>query len=355
VGGVLGTPDRTHDASDGQGDSGAVDGWSRRTAVSPRRREVPDGLVPGGYRRGVTVDDDGGPGGSRTPAGESFRLDRAVASLYADLRLTPTLHTLLARTRELVDGVAGSISVIDPDAGTYSKVAERGISCQVGRTFSLDEGATGRAAARRRPVVIDDYSAITGRHLTPDHPANRGSVAAVPIWWRGQLIGVNVAFAGRRRRFTTAEVDRLEVLTQTAAGAIVTAGAGDPSLTRFLDHGRDPVEPLTAPSASEGRGTTSPVARTVDRLAAADGLAPVDRPPAAGGPGPGPWRGPTPLTARETEVLAMVALGLGDREIARRLVLSPKTVEKHVGSAIRKTGSASRTGAAVHGREHGWI
>ena len=34
----------------------------------------------------------------------------------------------------------------------------------------------------------------------------------------------------------------------------------------------------------------------------------------------------------------MVALGLSDREIARRLVLSPKTVEKHVGSAIRKTG-----------------
>ena len=74
--------------------------------------------------------------------------------------------------------------------------------------------------------MIDEYSAIAGRHLLPDHPANRGSVAAVPIWWRGEVIGVNVAFAGRRQRFTTAQIDRLEVLTQTAAGAILRARDG---------------------------------------------------------------------------------------------------------------------------------
>jgi DNA-binding NarL/FixJ family response regulator len=123
------------------------------------------------------------------------------------------------------------------------------------------------------------------------------------------------------------------VLTQTAAGAIVTAGAGDPSLTRFLDRG---------PAAA-------------DRPAVVEHPAAPPEPRAAAGR-PGPGEGPaTALTVRETEVLTMVALGLGDREIARRLVLSPKTVEKHVGSAIRKTGSASRTGAAVHGRELGWI
>ncbi|WP_298460972.1 GAF domain-containing protein [uncultured Cellulomonas sp.] len=284
----------------------------------------------------MTVDDDRGLDRAPGPAGEPFRLDRAVASLYTDLRLTPMLHTLLARTRELVGGVAGSISVIDPDAGTYSKVAERGISCQLGRTFSLDEGATGHAVARRSPVVIADYSAITGRHLAANHPANRGAVAAVPIWWRGELIGVNVAFAGRRERFTTAEVDRLEVLTQTAAGAIITAGAGDPALTRLLRASRR-GEPAPAAAPGGGASGTHAAARV--------------HPPVR----PAPPATPTPLTGRESEVLTLVALGLGDREIARRLVLSPKTVEKHVGSAIRKTGSASRTGAAVRGREHGWI
>jgi DNA-binding NarL/FixJ family response regulator len=93
--------------------------------------------------------------------------------------------------------------------------------------------------------------------------------------------------------------------------------------------------------------------RTDARSAAPDALGPGDGDPVSDHHGG--IRATSSLTARETQVLAMVALGLGDREIARRLVLSPKTVEKHVGSAIRKTGSASRTGAAVHGRELGWI
>ena len=323
--------------------------------IGGRRREVR--ADQGGYRRGVTVDDDCGPGARSTGPDESFLLDRAVASIYADLRLTPMLHALLARTRELVGGVAGSISVIDRDAGTYRKVAERGISCQVGRTFSLSEGATGRAVDRGSPVVIDDYSAIVSRHLPPAHPANRGSVAAVPIWWRGELIGVNVAFTGRPQRFTAAEVDRLEVLTQTAAGAIVTAGVGDPSLARLLDRSGDapgrsvqrPLEddgvPPLAPSGADRLGSGARIDAAVER-----GTGDTHRADHGGGPGR-----PSPLTARETEVMALVARGLGDREIARRLVLSPKTVEKHVGSAIRKTGSASRTGAAVLGLERGWI
>lgn len=309
----------------------------------------------------VTVVDDGDRGITATPPGDPFCLDRAVASLYVDLRLTPMLHTLLAHTRTLVDGVAGSISVIDPEAGTYCKVAERGVSCRLGATFPLDEGATGRAVAGRRPVVIEEYSAIAGRHLLPDHPANRGSVAAVPIWWRGEVIGVNVAFAGRRERFTTMQIDRLEVLTQAAAGAILSAGKGEPSLTRFTDgYGRRP-HGLAAGSAGTavpgGTAMAPPVRRAVAALLASTDQVGVGCAPsgASAHPVPGGRRGPTALTPREGEVLAMVALGLSDREIARRLVLSPKTVEKHVGSAIRKTGSASRTGAAVRGRERGWI
>lgn len=303
----------------------------------------------------MTVDDDCGTETGTTPAGLSgpFALDRAVASLYADLRLTPMLHALLARTRELVDGVAGSVSVIDPDAGTYRKVAERGIACQVGRTFPLDEGATGRAVHHGSSVVIDEYAALAARHLPPEHPANRGSVVAVPIWWLGELIGVNVAFVGRHQHLTSQEVDRLEILTQTAAGAIVTAGAGDPALARLLGGrvGRAPVA-VTPTLGDAGRPpavlhAAAPAAAAVTTASALPVGITDDVGRTAGAP--------SPLTTRETEVLALVALGLGDREIARRLVLSPKTVEKHVGSAIRKTGSTSRTGAAVLGLERGWI
>jgi DNA-binding NarL/FixJ family response regulator len=42
------------------------------------------------------------------------------------------------------------------------------------------------------------------------------------------------------------------------------------------------------------------------------------------------------------DVLALVAEGLTNVAIAERLVLSPRTVESHVASALRKTGAAGR-------------
>lgn len=49
------------------------------------------------------------------------------------------------------------------------------------------------------------------------------------------------------------------------------------------------------------------------------------------------------LTAREREVRTLVAKGLADKQIATALGISVKTVEKHVGSLLRKTGSSNRT------------
>lgn len=49
------------------------------------------------------------------------------------------------------------------------------------------------------------------------------------------------------------------------------------------------------------------------------------------------------LTAREAEVLAVVAEGLTNKEIAARLRLSPRTVEKHLEALLRKTATRSRT------------
>jgi DNA-binding CsgD family transcriptional regulator/tetratricopeptide (TPR) repeat protein len=49
------------------------------------------------------------------------------------------------------------------------------------------------------------------------------------------------------------------------------------------------------------------------------------------------------VTPREADVLLLVAEGLPNKEIAARLHLSPRTVEKHVESLLRKTGARSRT------------
>jgi DNA-binding NarL/FixJ family response regulator len=63
----------------------------------------------------------------------------------------------------------------------------------------------------------------------------------------------------------------------------------------------------------------------------------VPRHRAGDGDLPGPLRA-LGVTEREADVLRLVAQGLGNREIAERMFLSPRTVEKHVASLLAKTG-----------------
>ncbi|HEX6739191.1 MAG TPA: LuxR C-terminal-related transcriptional regulator, partial [Vicinamibacteria bacterium] len=66
-----------------------------------------------------------------------------------------------------------------------------------------------------------------------------------------------------------------------------------------------------------------------------------------------PPRYPTGLTAREVEVLRLVAEGLTNAQVAARLFLSPRTVDRHLGSIYGKLGVATRTAAATFAIEHG--
>jgi DNA-binding CsgD family transcriptional regulator len=61
---------------------------------------------------------------------------------------------------------------------------------------------------------------------------------------------------------------------------------------------------------------------------------------------PNPWAG-AGITDREGDVLRLVTEGLANKAIAARLHLSPRTVEKHVESLLRKTGARSRTELAT--------
>ncbi|MEV1010551.1 response regulator transcription factor [Streptomyces sp. NPDC049881] len=59
------------------------------------------------------------------------------------------------------------------------------------------------------------------------------------------------------------------------------------------------------------------------------------------------------LTERETEVLGLIARGRSNREIARALVLSEKTVKTHVSNILMKLDLADRTQAALWAVRHG--
>jgi ATP/maltotriose-dependent transcriptional regulator MalT len=64
-------------------------------------------------------------------------------------------------------------------------------------------------------------------------------------------------------------------------------------------------------------------------------------------------RAPMGLTAREVEVLRLVAAGRSNQEIAEQLVLSEKTVARHLSNMYTKLGVGSRTAAAAFAFEHG--
>jgi len=64
---------------------------------------------------------------------------------------------------------------------------------------------------------------------------------------------------------------------------------------------------------------------------------------------------PAGLTSREVEVLRLLAMGLSNREIAGRLVISPKTASHHVEHIYAKTGATNRAMASLFAATHGLI
>ncbi|TYB53813.1 response regulator transcription factor [Nonomuraea sp. PA05] len=62
---------------------------------------------------------------------------------------------------------------------------------------------------------------------------------------------------------------------------------------------------------------------------------------------------PVPLTEREREVLALIAAGRSNREIARSLAVAEKTVKTHVSNVLMKLGVQDRTQAALYAVRHG--
>ena len=61
------------------------------------------------------------------------------------------------------------------------------------------------------------------------------------------------------------------------------------------------------------------------------------------------------LTARETEILGLVAQGRSNGEIARQLFISAKTVSVHVSNILAKLGASGRTEAAAIARRDGLL
>jgi predicted ATPase/DNA-binding CsgD family transcriptional regulator len=115
---------------------------------------------------------------------------------------------------------------------------------------------------------------------------------------------------------------------------------------RFLDAAAGLGEREVARLWAEGAAMTAAAAvrLALSGEADGDGSAVAD---AASHAGAGPSVPANALTAREQEVVALLAAGLSNRDIARELVISPATAARHVANILAKLGFSSRSQVAV--------
>jgi DNA-binding NarL/FixJ family response regulator len=159
--------------------------------------------------------------------------------------------------------------------------------------------------------------------------------------------GVEATRAVRASRPATAVVvlttytDDESILAALQAGAAgyLTKNAGRDDIRRALE------------AAVAGQSVLDPVAAA--RLVEAAGREPAAAGPAGSAPAGSAPGLPDGLTEREGEVLALIAQGLSNAEIASQLFVSRSTVKTHINQIFAKTNSRDRPQAIVYAQQHG--
>jgi DNA-binding CsgD family transcriptional regulator/tetratricopeptide (TPR) repeat protein len=234
----------------------------------------------------------------------------AVPLVAADPRYAAPVYALglrieadraeLARTRRPGQPV--------PDDGTGAALLER-----------FDQAATSPAAEGLPELAAWHATALAERTRQQGQPGPAAWAAAVAAWERlGQPYRVAYAWFRQAEALLTAG-DR-----DTAAEALGRAA----DITGRL--GARPLDTEVKALARRARLDLTPPAGATA--------------PATGAPAPAAQLG---LTPREVEVLALVAAGRSNRQIAQTLFISPKTASVHVSNILAKLGVSTRVEAAA--------
>ncbi|GAA1726403.1 LuxR family transcriptional regulator [Isoptericola hypogeus] len=295
-------------------------------------------------------------------------LDRRLLVLARNAGAYPSV-------RVATDALRGSLALARGDLVRAERLLERAVRERDAADLRpIPAGALIRLlAARDRPADAFDL----GRRVL-DHARGSGllapAVRVLPFWvgtalrvgeadaaaavvgdLARDLVGLDVPLARAAERHATGLVERGAREWERAAATLLEAATAydrrgcryEAAMTRelaggcLLDAG-DPGAPALLTAALDTYrtlGATWDEARAARTARSAGIAAPARHRGGRRGYG-------EELSPREQEVAALAAVGRTDREIARELHLSPRTVEKHVAAARRKLGAATRSALA---------
>jgi DNA-binding NarL/FixJ family response regulator len=246
-----------------------------------------------------------------------------------------------------------------PAEETYRQASQRGQTTQPGLALlRLARGQTEAAAAAIRRELEEAKSPLTRARLLPAYVEIMSSV--------DDHAAARAGADELERIAADLPAPYLKAVAAQATGAVLLA-EGDPktalvSVRTASMAWRDLEAPYEAARArvliglacrelrdeDSARIELEGARQTFQDLRAKPDLARIERllPTAPSSPAGG-------LTAREAQVLRLVAAGNSNRAIAKELVISEKTVARHVSNIFTKLGLSSRAAATAYAYQHG--
>lgn len=256
-------------------------------------------------------------------------LDRALEAIgdFCDLRCA----FFAGHARGTADLVRGAAQVMNLASGDADLAYRAALVHDVGRF-----GVPGSVWAKPGPLTANELERVRLHAYYVERIFNRPE----------PLRRIGLLAATHHERMDASGYHRAVGGTMLSSGARILAVADAYHAMRQPRPYRGPLsdaEAVRELQTDATAGRLDPIA--TDAVLAAAGH-PVSRSRAGG---------PAGLTARESDVLALLAQGMPNKGIARELGISPKTVSNHVEHVYYKLGVSNRTGAAMYAMQYGIV
>ncbi len=263
---------------------------------------------------------------------QALGMAQPAGARQCELRIAALLATVRAQQGALA-GAAALLEPLQPAIGRATNTWERQATYAMAlierarnhpaQALELVDGLLAQQAPAHLLLLKAQLLGALGRPAEVEALLTDADAVATRRGPRG--LRWRISLERSRAARARGDTDRAQaaLASAQAAAEAVLAGIDEPQLRAcFL---RDPLAQQALGTAT-GRGNQR------------------QAPPVAGGA--------SPLTAREREIVALVARGLSNKAIAERLVLSDRTVEMHVSNALGKLAFSSRAQLAAWAVEH---